>query len=75
MRPERIYSRMRGYLNAAADYKPRMDTDLDPTLILSRTIRLAIPEYTSPAQSRHLFAAIIFGKARGIRVVITRVKE
>jgi hypothetical protein len=42
---------------------------------LDGPIELAVPEYTSPTQRRYLYAAIIYGKERGVRVVITRVKE
>ncbi|MHB8884776.1 MAG: endonuclease toxin domain-containing protein [Methylovirgula sp.] len=73
--PLRIYSRLKRYVNDAADYEPRVDSDLDSAEIRSKTIHLAIPEYTSPAQWGQLFQAIIYGKERGVRIVITRIRE
>jgi hypothetical protein len=75
MNPLTIYWRMRRYINAAADYEPRWESDLKPARILSKTIQLAIPEYTSPTQWGYLYAAIIFGKERGVRIVTTRIRE
>ena len=66
---------MKTYINAAADYQPRTGADIDPAKIESKTIHLAVPEYTSPTQWRYLFAAIFYGKERGVRVVITRIRE
>jgi hypothetical protein len=42
--PQVIYWRMKGYIDAAADYEPRPAIDVDPATIESRTIHLAIPE-------------------------------
>jgi hypothetical protein len=72
---QRIYWRLKGYVDAAAGYKQRLNSDLAPADIQSKTIHLFIPEYTSPEQWRYLFAAIIYGKDRGVRIVITRVRE
>jgi CDI toxin restriction endonuclease-like domain len=74
--PKQIYNRLQGYLNAVAGYsKPRTSFDLDPAQIKSKTLQLAIPEYTSPAQWRQLHRAILFGRNKGVRVVITRIRE
>jgi hypothetical protein len=74
-KPQRIYWRMNRYTDAAANYAPRSDFDLSLSEIESKTIHLAIPEYTSPTQWGYLFRAIIYGKERGVRVVITRIRE
>ncbi len=73
--PRRIYEQMKAYVDAAADYEPLVSSDLDPAKIRSKTIHLAIREHTSPEQWRHLYAAIIYGKERGVRVVITRIRD
>jgi filamentous hemagglutinin len=48
--PQRIFARLKSYVDAAVDYEPRRESDLAPTKIESKTIHLAIPEYTSPTQ-------------------------
>jgi hypothetical protein len=73
--PQRIYGQVARYVDAGVDYEPRATSDLDPVLIESKTIQLAIPEYTSPTQWRYLNRAIIYGKENGIKVVITRIRE
>ena len=71
-----IGSKIGEYINNAANYnKSRAYFDLDPAKIASRTLHLAIPEYTSPAQWNYIFSAIIYGRQRGVKVVITRVRE
>ncbi len=74
--PQVVYKKLKEYIDAAANYKkPRAWFDLDPAKIKSKTIQLAIPEYTSPAQWRQLYRAILYGKKYGVRVVITRIRE
>jgi hypothetical protein len=74
--PWKIYSRLEEYIDAAADYnKRRVGTDVDPEAIRSRTIQLAVPEYTSPRQWHYLFRAVIYAKSRGVRMYITRIRE
>ncbi len=73
--PQRIYGQLKRYIDSAADYKPRAEIDPDPAKINSKTIQLAIPEYTSPSQWRYLYRAVLYGKKRGVSVVITRIRE
>lgn len=73
--PQGIYGKVARYVNDAVDYEPRATSDLDLALIESKTIQLAIPEYTSPTQWRYLNRAIIYGKENGVKVVITRIRE
>lgn len=75
--PRKIYGKMKRYINQATKYVNRknMSIDLDPGKIKSKTIQLAVPEYTSPTQWRYLHAAIVYGKEHGIRTVITRIRE
>lgn len=73
--PQRIFNRLRNYVDDAVDYEPRTDSDLDPANIQSKTIHLAIPEYTSPTQWRYINRAIIYAKENGVTIVITRIKE
>jgi filamentous hemagglutinin len=72
--PQAIYRQLTRYVDNAVNYEPR-DTELVPTLIKSKTIQLAIPEYTSPMQWRYLLRAIIYGKDNGVSIVITRIRE
>jgi hypothetical protein len=73
--PSSIFGRMKTYIDSAADYnKPRAWFDLDPGKIGSRTIHLAIPEYTSPVQWQYLNKAVEYGRSRNVRVVITRIR-
>lgn len=74
-KPERIYQKLKGYVDAAADYEPRVGADLDPSDIRSKTIQLAISEYTSPTQWQYLQRAKRYGRDRGVSIVITRIRE
>jgi hypothetical protein len=73
--PQRTYEKLKGYIDEAAEYTRGKRSDLDPKLISSKTIQLAVPEYTSPEQWRHLYRGVVYGKERGVRVVITRIRE
>lgn len=73
--PQRIYNKMHTYIGEAADYTARVPTDVDPDLIKSKTLQLAVPEYTSSTQWRYLHRAIRYGRSRGVRVIITRIRE
>ena len=74
--PQRIFQRLKTSIDAAANYsKPRTRTDLDPAAIKSKVIQLAIPEFTSQAQRLQLFRAIRYGKANGVKVVVTRIRD
>jgi hypothetical protein len=74
--PQHIYRDLEPYVDLAAKYdERRTEFDLDPADIRSKTIHLAIPEFTYPKQWLYLFRAIIYGKENGIAVVITRIRE
>jgi hypothetical protein len=73
--PQSIFKELKGYINDVLDYEPLRESDLDPADIESKSIYLAIPEYTSPTQWRYLLRAIIYGKDNGVSVVITRIPE
>lgn len=74
--PKSIFKKLREYVDAALDYEQHRDSDLDPVAnIDSKTIHLAIPEYTNPTQWRYLNRGIIYGKDNGVKVVITRIRE
>ncbi|QGM46232.1 hypothetical protein [Methylocystis heyeri] len=74
-KPESIYGKLKRYTDAAADYAPRRKRDLDPDLIRSKAIHLAISEYTSPVQWRQLRRARRYAREKGIPLVITRIRE
>jgi filamentous hemagglutinin len=73
--PQNIYGEIKGYVNEAMDYQPVKQSDLDPAQIKSKSIYLAVPEWTSPTQWRHLIRATIYGKDNGVPIVIIRVRE
>jgi filamentous hemagglutinin len=74
-RPQKIFGKVRDYVDAAANYQPRTGSEPDPAEIQSRTIQLAIPEYTSPKQWRYLMGAINYGEQHGVSIVVTRIRE
>jgi hypothetical protein len=73
--PREIYRKVTRYADNTINYERRTKSELDPEDIQSRTIHLAIPEYTSPVQWRHLLRAIIYGKDNGVSILITRIRE
>ena len=73
--PRSIYSRLSGYIDAAADYEGGGRLDLQPDEIQSKTVQLAVPDYTSSTQWRYLHWAILYGKERDVSVVITRIRN
>jgi hypothetical protein len=73
--PQRILGRLKRYVDAAANYEPRVEADLDPAMIQSKTIHLAIPQYTSPTQWQYLNLAIRYAREHGVSLVITRISE
>lgn len=74
-KPQEIYKKVQLYVDGVVNYEPSKNFDVDPALISSKTIQLAIPEHTSPEQWRYLLRAIIYGKDNGVKVVITRIRE
>lgn len=73
--PQKIFERVKEYVDDIIDYEPVKQTDPDPDEIQSKTIQFAIPEYTSPTQWRYLNRVIIYAKDNGISIVITRIRE
>jgi hypothetical protein len=73
--PQRIYWRLKQYVDAAADYEPWAKFDVDPSQIETKMIQLAIPEYTSTTQWRYIFWALDYGGKRGVSISITRIRE
>jgi hypothetical protein len=73
--PQKIFKQVKEYVDDVIDYEHRRGTDPDPNRIQSRTIHIAIPEYTSPTQWRYLNRVIIYAKDNGISIVITRIRE
>jgi hypothetical protein len=73
--PQEIFNKVQKYVDAAVNYERFRSSDPDPNDIQSKTIQLAIPEYTSPAQWRYINRAIIYAKENGVTIVITRIRE
>jgi hypothetical protein len=69
------YKPPKGYVEEAKNYVDEKEFDVKPADIKSKTLYLAIPEYTSPAQWREILRAIIYGKDNGVSVVITRIRQ
>ncbi|HVO91925.1 MAG TPA: hypothetical protein VMT22_03745, partial [Terriglobales bacterium] len=74
-KPQIIFKNVKEYVDEAIDYEPLKDSDLDVANIKSKTIHLAIPEWTSPTQWRYLNRALVYGNDNGVKIVITRVRE
>jgi len=73
--PRKIYKKVAGYVDAAVNYERIKESDIDASLIESKTLQLAIPEWTSSTQWQHLYRAVVYGKDNGVSVVITRIRE
>jgi hypothetical protein len=73
--PQKIFEKVKEYVDDMIDYEPLRQTDPDPDEIQSKTLYLAIPEYTSPTQWRYLNRVIIYAKDNGISIVITRIRD
>jgi len=74
-KPQRIYGDIVDYVNEVLDYEPVKESDIPLDWIESRSVYLAVPEWTSPSQWRYLIRAIIYGKDNGVSIVIIRVRE
>jgi hypothetical protein len=74
-KPQSILSDLKGYINDREDYVPIKSFDLDPELINSKTIHLAVPQYTSPKQWLYLNLAVRYARDHGLSLVITRIKN
>jgi hypothetical protein len=72
--PLEIYRKVTRYVADAVNYQRRMESEPEPDDIVSKTIQLAVPEYTSPTQWRHLLRAVIYGEDNGVSIVITRIR-
>jgi filamentous hemagglutinin len=74
--PQSLYSKLKEYIDDAETYdERRVESDVDPDKITSRTIQLAVPEYTSPRQWLYVNLGIGYGRRHGVSVVITRIRE
>jgi hypothetical protein len=63
-----------GDVDDVLDYEPNWPAEINPPLIRSRTVQLAIPEQTSLKQWRQILRAIIYGKDNNVKVVIRLVR-
>jgi filamentous hemagglutinin len=75
LKPQKVYGKVKEYVDEVLDYERRLESDVKPDLIKSKTIQLAIPEQTSPEQWRQLLRAIIYGKDNNVKIVITITRE
>ena len=73
--PKQVFWALKRYVDKAAAYNRSTRFDLDYKLIKFKTIQLFVYGYPSPEQRRYLYAAIIYGKEHGVRIVITRTPE
>lgn len=74
--PDRIFYQMKRYVDASSNYEPYRDaTDLRADQIKSRSVYIALPEYTSPTQWRFVNGAISYGSIHRISVFVTRIRD
>jgi hypothetical protein len=72
--PKTVYSTVKRYIDAAAKYnKQRVKSDVDPATINSRSLRLGVRNYISPAQWDNLYRAVRYARSRGVKIKIWRV--
>jgi len=72
--PSKIYYSLKGNVDAIVNFdKPYTlsGTTLDPALITSRELRVAVPVETTPAQWQHINRAIQYGQDNGVKVIVT----
>jgi hypothetical protein len=77
-KPAKIYAKLSGYIDEAASYgaRPiRRRLAVPPEKITSKEIHLAIPDSTSGEQWSHIYRAILYGRTRGVRLVVTRIGD
>ena len=72
--PRRIFTVLKGYVDAADKYKPRAQSDLEPVVIDKKTIHLAVPDFTAASQWHHVMRAILYAKERKVTLIVTRVR-
>jgi filamentous hemagglutinin len=72
--PGRVYWQLKRCIDVAADLEPHTVSGLELGRLLKKTVHLAIPETSTPEQWRHLYRAIVYGKKRGVSLVITRIR-
>jgi filamentous hemagglutinin len=66
--PLSIYRKLKVHIDDARNYDDqRVDTDVPLARITSRTIQLAVPEFTSPRQWLYLNLGIGYGRRHGVR--------
>jgi filamentous hemagglutinin len=74
-KPNQIYSSIKGNIDKAAkftDYSLSRRT-LDASMIANKEIQLAIPANTTKTQWLEVNRAIEYGKAKGVKVIVTQV--
>lgn len=72
--PSRVYSSLKGNIDSVVNFdKPYTlsGTTLDPALITSRELQVAVPAETTPAQWQQIEQAIQYGKSNGVNVIVT----
>lgn len=73
-KPGQIYGKLKRYIDEVADYKPRTRSELAIAEIDKRSIYLAVPDFTSGAQWRHVMRAVLYAKKRNVSLVVTRIR-
>lgn len=72
--PERIFRQLKARIDAVADYDvPRTRLDIGPAQIGSRIIDVFVPAHTSSVQGVEIERAVLYGRGRGVTVVVSRV--
>ena len=74
--PRQIYSSLKGNIDVVAKFNTHTlsDVNLNPSLIASREVQLAVPFNTTKAQWAEISRAIEYGKSQSVNVMVTQVK-
>ena len=72
--PSRIYYSLKSNVDSALNFDTPYTlsgTTLDPALITTRELRVAVPTQTTPAQWQQINRAIQYGQDNGVNVIVT----
>lgn len=74
--PNQVYGSIKGNIDATANFKGATlsGVNINPSMITSKEVRLAVPANTTKAQWTEINRAIEYGKNQGVNVIVTQVK-
>jgi hypothetical protein len=77
-KPRNIFYSLAKYIDQAAAYNRSIThsgTTIVPKNIAIRQVNLAVPQSTTPEQWAHINRAIVYGRSRGVSVVVTTIRD